>query len=180
MVNSDVLPSDVVAVESKSRGYLFYVNNKFQLAYLLGPEGKGKDFQVVVIKDAVNKPIYVNSQVTQIAAISWVNPQSGSREIRVYYSAKDTKILSEVYLTNEGIWTEGALHQGNKFAVKAGSSISATVTRGPDSKPTGIKVYAAKDDEFNQYDLPNIAVFQTDFGFEWNDPSIITSKVASY
>lgn len=101
-------------------------------------------------------------------------------QIRVYYSAKDTKFLSEVYLTNDGKWTEGALHQGNKFEVKAGSSISATVTRNYDGKATGIKVYAAEAGKFNNADLPNISLFKTDFGYEWEDPVIVTSKITAY
>jgi len=81
--NHHQLPADVVAVESNSRGYLFYVDEKRQLSYLLGPQS-GHHFSVVVIKDAVNKPILINADVTQIAAVSWANPQTGDREVRVH------------------------------------------------------------------------------------------------
>ncbi|KAK0722222.1 hypothetical protein B0T26DRAFT_208526 [Lasiosphaeria miniovina] len=183
---SDILPGDVVAIESNFKGYLFYVDSKNRLAYLLGPGAGSKNshFEVKLIKDKADEPVYVNPEVKQIAAISWVNP-TNDREIRVYYSANTTKHLSEVYLTNEGKssdgkWVKGALQAGNKFEVKAGSSISATVTRSFDGKPTGIKVYAAEDGKVNQYDLPNISLFKTEFGDEWENPIIITSKVAGF
>lgn len=43
----------------------------------------GKDFKVAQVLDALKKPIFVNPEVTQIAAISWVHPQTGDREVRI-------------------------------------------------------------------------------------------------
>lgn len=80
LTNHRQIPADVVAVESDSRGYLFYVDKKGQLAYLLGPKD-GDDFTSVVVKDAVDKPVLINPAVNQIAAISWANPNGCGREV---------------------------------------------------------------------------------------------------
>ncbi|KAK4206963.1 hypothetical protein QBC37DRAFT_456815 [Rhypophila decipiens] len=192
------LPTDIVAVESGGIGYLFYVNAANQLAYMREQKPDANDasddeFAVGKILDDQDEPFEVDPNVKQIAAISWVS--NGTREIRVYYQAarddvnnKDPR-LCEVCLTNtsrdvyaeDAKWYAGDFGvKGNSSQVRPGSSMSATV-RKSGNDVVGLRVYASKEGDKNQYNSPTIAVFKYDFQLKkWGQGDSITSKIRKF
>ncbi|KAF5673945.1 hypothetical protein FDENT_10160 [Fusarium denticulatum] len=190
------LPEDVVAIDTGEKSLLFYVgtnkNGDNVLSYLESPNAAGtgdyKVFRIAKAKDREAKgddddtpSIVVSSKNKQVAAVTWKS--SDGIEIRVYYVEKGSEHLREVCKTGNSPWFIGSLsyykNRGDKFPIRPGTSISASVYVPPSGRYS-LRVFAA-DDNKNE---PNVHVHKfkrdPDDGTERWTGEPITEGVAQY
>ncbi|KAF5006732.1 hypothetical protein FDECE_6909 [Fusarium decemcellulare] len=161
------LPKDIVAIDSGDRTYMFYVNTKQKLSYLISPSADGGGNYIRKVVDLDTDDIEVSEKTQQVAAIAWES--DGVRQIRVYYVTANGR-LSEVCLSSDkpGQWYQGSLGAPgtNQYTVAEGSSISATVARRTqDSKVSySLRVFASMAGQENDYGVGTISTFT--FGYD--------------
>ncbi|KAJ4006260.1 hypothetical protein NW752_010908 [Fusarium irregulare] len=160
------LPKDIVAVDSGDRTYMFYVNTKRKLSYLIspGPDGTG-DYSFKRI-DIDSDDVEVSEKTQQVAAIAW--EADGVKQIRVYYVNEGGRLNEVCHSSNLDGWYQGSLGKKGttQYPIVEGSSISATVARrndGGQMTTYSLRVFASGAGQENDYGVPSISVFT--FGY---------------
>ncbi|EMR70593.1 hypothetical protein UCREL1_2371 [Eutypa lata UCREL1] len=176
--NTQTPPSDVVAVQSHGRSYLFYVSPRNVISYLRSPPNGIESASAPPYEKKIlgtdGQSFEVSPDCRQVAAISWDD------QIRVYYADTDRN-LKEVCKGGEGGWTTGDCGRDENWKLAVGSSISASVQR--TASDLVLKVYAVRDGNANDNGMPQTSCFyihlDKDFTGTWA-PRNITKGIPSY
>ncbi|KAL6922747.1 hypothetical protein ACHAP8_007882 [Fusarium lateritium] len=157
------LPKDIVAVDSGDKTYMFYVNAKQKLSYLISPGSDGSGDYTYKRVDIDSDDVEVSAKTQQVAAVAWVDT-NGTQQIRVYY-VNEIGRLNEVCLSsnNSDGWYQGSLGKKGttQYPVVEGSSISATVAHRAGGY--SLRVFASGEGQENDYGVPSISIFT--FGY---------------
>ncbi|RBR23746.1 uncharacterized protein FIESC28_03451 [Fusarium coffeatum] len=177
------LPKDIVAVDSGDRTYMFYVNTKRKLSYLIspGPDGTG-DYSFKRI-DIDSDDVEVSEKTQQVAAIAWeADGVKQASQIRVYYVNEGGRLNEVCHSSNVDGWYQGSLGKKGttQYPIVEGSSISATVARrngdGGQGATYSLRVFASGAGQENDYGVPSISVFT----FGYNAKGQATGEVDTF
>ncbi|KAF5581852.1 hypothetical protein FPANT_8771 [Fusarium pseudoanthophilum] len=161
------LPKDIVAVDSGDKTYMFYVNSKRKLSYLISPGSDGTGNYASKRIDIDSDDVEVSEKTQQVAAIAWVDANS-VQQIRVYYVNEGGKLNEVCHSSNQDGWYQGSLGKKDttQYLIVDGSSISATVARRYDNDQRvsySLRVFASSVGGENDYGVPSISIFT--FGY---------------